>query len=124
MEESKPIPERSLTSAGHVSPNFFELFTHDNGAVREPDRGDSVFPPFFMSAPQFQTINPFEPSFDYDDSGALEGISSWWASDEAATQHSQAVTNDIVWPSAFQRVLDSMAVDLDSQPRQQQGFHS
>jgi hypothetical protein len=122
MEESAPIPERSLTSAGHISPNFFELFTHDSGAVREQETGDSIFPPFFMSAPEFQTADPFIPTFQDDGSGATEGITPWWTGDEADIQHSQGMANDIVWPSAFQRMLDSMAVDREPEPRQQQEF--
>jgi hypothetical protein len=114
MSESEPNLEQSLSSTGHVSQNFFELFTHDGGVTYEQETGDDLLPPFFMSAPEFQAADPFFSLPVYDGASTSERDPSWWTGDEALAQQIQTSESDIAWPSAFQRVLDSMAVDFGS----------
>jgi hypothetical protein len=50
----------------------------------------------------------------YDGASTSERDPSWWTGDEALAQQIQTSESDTAWPSAFQRVLDSMAVDFGS----------
>jgi len=113
MLESAPISDQSIASTGHVSPNFFELFTHDAGAAHEQGASDDVLPPFFMSAAEIHAVNPLIPPVDYEHSSTVEDSTSWWAEIETGGQQGQSMVNEMAWPSAFQRVLDSMGVDLE-----------
>jgi len=112
MLESAPIPERSNGPSRHASPNFFELFTHDGGANHEQEGYDHGLPPFFMPAPEFQAADAFIPPFNHGGSSIDQESTSWWTE-----QHNEAIVHDSTWPSAFQRVLDSMAVNLESENR-------
>jgi hypothetical protein len=114
MLESAPISGRSLGSSGHASPNFFELFTHDGGGDHEQQGHYHGLPPFFMPAPELQAADMFVPPFNRGSSSIGEEATSWWTEGDMGEQHHEAIDHDSAWPSAFQRVLDSMAVDLES----------
>ena len=117
MLESAPIPEHSLGTSEHASPNFFELFTHEGGANNEQERQYHGLPPFFMPAPDFQAADWFIPPFNHGDSSADQESTPWWTEGNESEQHNEAIVHDLTWPTAFQRVLDSMAVDLESDNR-------
>ena len=117
MLESAPIPERSNGLSRHVSPNFFELFTHDGGANHEEEGHYHGLPPFFMPAPDIQaSTDTFIPPF-HGGSSIGEEATPWWTEGTTGAQPNEAIVHDMAWPSAFQRVLDSMAVDVESGDR-------
>jgi hypothetical protein len=115
MLESAPIPERSLRSSGHASPNFFELFTHDGGANHEQQMENHGLPPFFMPAPELQAAEQIIAPPNHDGSIIDQEATSWWTEGDVGEQPNEDMVHDWAWPSAFQRVLDSMAVNLESE---------
>lgn len=79
---------------------------HDGGEASAQQPSDVAFPPFFMDA--------FDPLHSYDGTDTSGDTTSWWPRADSGQESSQTIMGDIAWPSAFQRVLDSMAMDQDS----------
>ena len=113
MSQSDSTHDQSLSSVVPVSQNFFELFTHDSGATYRQEESTHVLPPFFMSAPEFNAADSIILPSNYNGTSSIEGNTTWWTEDEPVLHGNQTMENDVAWPYAFQRVLDSMAVEFE-----------